>query len=366
MTWFRKHWPDVIILFFIVLILAGAVLILFGGTRKLFNLSSTQAPVQTAQETPQVEEIPLNPAPTTAAAPETEEKAQPENQTQTGALTPESAAPATTTANPATAAESATSQSTTQQEAESIPVIPAQGESEVGSTANAGASTGGTSTPTSTTPPVQASSAQSNPAATEPASKPEVDQTPQNPSQPAAKAITGRAPTKQDYRISAGLYQTEAQASTVAERIKGLGYPTYVYPSKDDNYVVLIGPFANRNDADTAVSQIQSVHQNLFVYAPQNPPADATSSATTAPAAVPSSATTAPSGPVYLQVGAYKRADSAVPAIDQLRSLGFNPSLRTDTNGMVRVVVGPFTAGDLSSAQSKLQGAGYTDAFQIR
>ena len=151
----------------------------------------------------------------------------------------------------------------------------------------------------------------------------------------------------------------------MADRIKGLGYPTYVYPSKDDNYVVLIGPFVNRGDADTAVSQIQPVHQNLFVYAPQNPPAENSATAPSPPSAT-TSAQTASSGPVYLQVGAYKRADSAVPAIDQLRTLGFNPSLRTDTNGMVRVVVGPFAAGDLPSAQAKLQGAGYTDAFQIR
>ncbi|GEM49799.1 SPOR domain-containing protein [Deinococcus cellulosilyticus] len=357
MTWFRKHWPDVIILFFIVLILAGAVLILFGGTRKLFNLSATQAPVQSQQETPQVEEIPLNPAPVVAQEAQTQEETQPENQTQTGTLAPEETQPAPSAS--ASGSETAPEISNAQ-ETQSVPVIPAESSTPSVET---------TETPSTVQSTTEQSGATSQPTPTPSNVQPEQ---PAPTPQPAARAITGRTPTKQDFRISAGLYQTEAQAGTIAEKIKALGYPTYVFPSKDDNYVVLIGPFVNRNDADTAVSQIQTVHQNLFVYAPQNPTVNAsgegaaTAGTSSSPTSSGTTASSAPTGPMYLQVGAYKRADSAVPAIDQLRSLGFSPSLRTDANGMVRVVVGPFAAGDVPSAQAKLKEAGYTDAFQIR
>ncbi|WP_034334814.1 SPOR domain-containing protein [Deinococcus misasensis] len=342
MTWFRKHWPDLLILFFIVLILAGAVLILFGGTKRLFNLSSDQPSMPVEQSAPEVQEIPLNPPPQT----ETVEPVPTEPQTQTSELSqqpePESAATqgTTETENPA---------ETTQ----SVPVIPAEPQTSTTEKPAANPETAQTTDP-------------QKPAATQP-SEPQkpAQQTPEV-TKPAVQAISGRAPTKQDYRISAGLFDTEAQAGVVAEKIKALGYPTYVFPSKDETFVVLVGPFVNRADADTAVSQIQPAHQNLFVYAPQNAPA---STSTATPATTPSpttSANTTTNGPVYLQVGAYKRADSAMPAVEQLRGLGLNPSLRSDTGGMVRVVVGPIGAAELQAVQSKLNAAGYTDAFQVR
>lgn len=341
MTWFRKHWPDLLILFFIVLILAGAVLILFGGTKRLFNLSAEQPSTPVEQSVPEVQEIPLNPPPQT----ETVEPAPTEPQTQTSELSqqpePESAATQSTTEaeNPA---------ETTQP----VPVIPAEPQTSTTEKPAANPETAQTTAP-------------QKPAATQPSEtqKP-AEQTPEV-TKPAVQAISGRAPTKQDYRISAGLFDTEAQAGLVAEKIKALGYPTYVFPSKDETFVVLVGPFVNRADADTAVSQIQPAHQNLFVYAPQNAPAgtSTTTSTNTAPSASSSPTST---GPVYLQVGAYKRADSAMPAVEQLRGLGLNPSLRSDTSGMVRVVVGPIGAAELQTVQSKLNAAGYTDAFQVR
>lgn len=336
MTWFRKHWPDLLILFFIVLILAGAVLILFGGTKRLFNLSADQPSMPVEQSVPEVEEIPLNPPPQT----ETVEPVPTEPQTQTSELSqqPEAATQGTTEAeNPA---------ETTQP----VPVIPAEPQTTTTEKPAATAETGQATDP-------------EKPAAAQP-SEPQkpVEQTPAV-TKPAVQAISGRAPTKQDYRISAGLFDTEAQAGVVAEKIKALGYPTYVFPSKDETFVVLVGPFVNRADADTAVSQIQPAHQNLFVYAPQNAPA---STSTTPPSTTPTPSTTTSNGPVYLQVGAYKRADSAMPAVEQLRGLGLNPSLRSDTGGMVRVVVGPIGAAELQAVQSKLNAAGYTDAFQVR
>ncbi|GGJ30472.1 SPOR domain-containing protein [Deinococcus roseus] len=364
MIWFRKHWPDLLILFFIVLILAGAVLILFGGTKKLFNLSAGQPTIQAETSTPRVEEIPLNPAPTT---PETETTSQPqaESGTQSSTLSPESAGTTETTAAPETTEPASSTADPAVQETQTVPVIPSGTENTAqtseqpvptgNAAANAGKTAGSAGSETANTSTGSTQTESSSSASTG------ATQT----AQPAVRVITGRSPTKQDYRISAGLYQTEAQANTIADKIKALGYPSYVFPSKDDTYVVLIGPFVNRNDADVAVGQIQAAHQNLFVYAPQNPTANAETGTTNSTSTAASSATT-PSGPMYVQVGAYKRADSAVPAIDQLRSLGFAPTLRTDPNGMVRVVVGPFSGSDLQSAQAKLKEAGYADAFQIR
>jgi len=207
-------------------------------------------------------------------------------------------------------------------------------------------------------------------------------------------------PTKSDYRISAGLYSSSAAAEEVAGKIRGLGYPVHVVPSKDDTEVVLVGPFGNRSDANAASGDISRVHQNLFVYAPSSDNAsnsasssDNSNTSSSTPAAsdsnsstpattpkvdsgssAPSSGNTASgntasdtpaSGTLYLQVGAFGTQGSADTLMEKLRSSGYSPRTRIGSSGLVRVVVGPFAAAEIDAAKSKLSSEG-VDSFAVR
>ena len=62
----------------------------------------------------------------------------------------------------------------------------------------------------------------------------------------------------------------------------------------------------------------------------------------------------------YLQVGAFKNTQSALPLLERLRGSGFKTLLRSASDGYTRVLVGPFSVARLSDAKQNLNGQGLT------
>ncbi len=407
MTWIRRNWPDLLIVLFILALIAGFVVVLMGGAGSLFgrNTSSSsvlQAPSSTPTNDPATPPAPVqNPV---AAAPGTEPApaaVQPDTAKPFPTPEPDSSTPV---------AKPTSSSDTLKPKPDTVPVVPAQPTQTVKPDSSvpvveapivkAPIVKAPAATPTVETVPVRPAP-RVDPVPIQPVAKPIVETAPVQPAPrvqtaprpevrtPRVQASGSGIPTKSDYRISAGLYSSSAAAEEVASKIRGLGYPVHVVPSKDDTEVVLVGPFGNRRDANAASGDISRVHQNLFVYAPSSEstaaPTSSSDNSNTPPAssspapandtAPPSNAaatsptesasSTPASGTLYLQVGAFGSQSSADTLMSSLRSNGYSPRTRIGSSGLVRVVVGPFSAGEIDAAKSKLSSEG-VDSFTVR
>jgi cell division septation protein DedD len=425
MSWIRRNWPDLLIVLFILALIAGFVVVLMGGAGSLFGNRNTPSSSATTSTSSSVVETPSN-SPTPSAPVQETVPAAPG--TEQPFPTPESDASETTSTNSAPVASgtnkptspdpSSASGGTAAAAPQAIPIIPAQPNSSTPNSSTPNSSTPNSREPNSSTPeptpapPVEVAPVRPapRPAPVEPPTiraapvrpvtprvvepAPRVAQPAPRPqprvNTPRVQASGSGIPTKSDFRISAGLYSNAASAQAVADKISGLGYPVYVLPSKDDTQVVLVGPFGNRGDANTASGDISRVHQNLFVYAPSSESASnqssdrqssssdnsdsntansntSNSNGSTTPVARPQadsgSSTTA--GSSYLQVGAYSTQSGADKLVETLRSSGYSPSTRVSSSGLIRVLVGPFSSGELDVAKGKLSSEG-VDSFTVR
>ncbi|UWX64002.1 SPOR domain-containing protein [Deinococcus rubellus] len=302
--------------------------------------------------------------------------------------------------------------------------VPAQPESP----SSAGTATGVTKTGPTATGPVPTSSVAAPVTPQPDTTQPPVTTTPPAPSAPPANApafdssgaITpaastpaprsggavatseNRTPLKRDYRISLGTFGSEAEANASTAAVRALGYT--VYPIDLGSQVVAqVGPFADAATANAALSDIARAYGGAALYAPRqsanagsqpspSPSPDkpaatstassgassASSSASPAPAsaATPTPATStatpkqpaqaaAPSGPVYLQVGAFDRQDSAQRLVGMLSDLGYSPSVQAPDGKKVTVLIGPFSGDAVLRAESKLNDNGF-DHFRVR
>ena len=272
----------------------------------------------------------------------------------------------------------------------------------------------------------------------------------------AQEALSGPLPEASatgGFRVAAGALDARDTASTLAQSYRDDGYEVTV-EQQNDLYLLWIGPYDSRADADTAAARIIADGGDALVYTysgenggedsetdtgaegngadgdtstpnpdaqaettqdtdPQStdadtadagtPDADTTTDTTgaapagevagTAPAAndgitaddadggaavdaeagatepavqsevasVPAAGVTA--GERYLQVGAFATEGSAEPLRAQLEALGLDVSSE-DTNGLVRLFVGPFGDAQLSQAQTQLNAQGI-DSFVV-
>ncbi len=411
MTWLRRNWPDLLIVLFILILIAGFVVVLMGGGSGRL-LGGQNGVVANNVTDPNGTETPASTPQTVPAAPSTTPKVE-TVQTPTPTIpTPSSnSSNSNNSSGTDTTTGTSTGTSTITKPVEtppsSVPIIPAAPVQPAQKpTPKPVESVPQTSTDTSGTTGITATTPITTPVTT-PITTPTTEQ-PTPPAQPRVSVSRSGIPTKADYRISAGLYSSDAEAQRVAAKIEARGYPAYVLPSKDDTKVVLIGPFNNSADANTALVDISRVHRNLFIYAPsRQPSSDTTSTATDV--AKPSTSTTplvdqtpAPdqttpsgssvtaepatpavsntpagsdspkvktalgnSGPVTLQVGAYRKQASVDALVDKLRSAGFPASVRTNEDGLMRVVVGPYSEANLEGAKSRLAVQGF-DSFALR
>ncbi|GHG20118.1 hypothetical protein CBQ26_13075 [Deinococcus indicus] len=185
-----------------------------------------------------------------------------------------------------------------------------------------------------------------------------------------------RVPLRSDYRITLGTFSSAAAAQTAAAPVQGIGYT--VYPIDVGAQVVAqVGPFADEQSARQALADVQRAYPGAVLYPPRNQPAASTpTTATPAPTSTPqatstdpapaASAPAAPSGPTYLQVGAFDRVESAQNLVQQLRDLGYNPTVNAPEGRKVTVLVGPYENPDaLTRTETRLATNGL-DSFRVR
>ncbi len=179
-----------------------------------------------------------------------------------------------------------------------------------------------------------------------------------------------RVPLRSDYRITLGTFGTVQAANSASAPVGALGYT--VYPIDLGSQVVAqIGPFADEASARQALADIQRAYPRAILYPPRNqnssqttssPSTTSSSSSTTATPRTPAAA---PSGPTYLQVGAFDRVESAQKLVQQLRDLGYTPTVNAPDGKKVTVLVGPYTGDAVSRTEGRLSSSGL-DHFRVR
>ncbi|WP_221091592.1 SPOR domain-containing protein [Deinococcus aquaedulcis] len=345
-----RRWPD--------LMIGALVLALLGGFGTVL-LRGNSAPAPQSAATP--ETTPAIPSAPGSAAPAGEGAAA-------SAVTPPAqTTPATETADPA---------------ATEAPVI--------------AAAPIGAPDPALQAAAAQAAGPKTEESATEATSEGTPDEaTPATEQTPAATPRTGgavatteqRVPLRSDYRISLGTFGSEDGARRAAAGVSALGYT--VYPIDLGSQVVAqLGPFADETSARQALADVQRAYPAAVLYPPRGrslsggaaettqpnvaAPSSAgqdTDAASTAPteasAPAPAEAAPAPDGPVYLQVGAFDRVESAQNLVQQLRDLGYAPTVNAPEGRKVTVLVGPYTADALTRTEGRLSENGL-DHFRVR
>ena len=238
------------------------------------------------------------------------------------------------------------------------------------------------------TPDPALTGAAQTPAPTDPDAAPATDDAAGTaPTDAAPAARTGgavptseqRTPLRSDYRITLGTFSSGAAAQQAAQGVSAHGYT--VYPiDVAAGVVAQVGPFADETTAREALADVQRAYPGAVLYPPRNrslstpsTPAATTGAATetateataqTAPAE-PAPPAPAPTTPTYLQVGAFDRLESAQNLVQQLRDLGYNPTVNAPTGKKVTVLVGPYTGDPLTRTETRLRENGL-DSFRVR
>jgi cell division protein FtsN len=186
-----------------------------------------------------------------------------------------------------------------------------------------------------------------------------------------------RADFLRNYRVALGTYSSATRAGSNAARLRALGYPAQAFSTSGNAYIVVAGPYAREAAARAAYNKLRAQgYRDAVLYKPSGERESAV--ATTKPP-TPSSPTPAPppasspgaspavldEGLAYLQVGAFKNTQSALPMLNKLKGSGFKTLLRSAADGFTRVLVGPFDLGRITAARQNLLEQGYS-AFAVK
>lgn len=176
-----------------------------------------------------------------------------------------------------------------------------------------------------------------------------------------------RADFLRNYRVAIATYSSATRAQTSAARLRSLGYPAQAF-SSGKGFIVVAGPYAREASARKAFDKLRAQgYSDAVLYSPNGSrerSATAKPAATPTPVPTPGGGGSSPAqldiGLMYLQVGAFKTTQSALPLLERLRGSGFKTLLRSASDGYTRVLVGPFSAARLSDAKQSLSGQGLT------
>ena len=176
-----------------------------------------------------------------------------------------------------------------------------------------------------------------------------------------------RADFLRNYRVAIATYSSATRAQTSAARLRSLGYPAQAF-SSGNGFIVVAGPYAREISARKAFNKLRTQgYSDAVLYSPngnRERSAAAKSVVIPTPKPVPSGGDSRPvqldPGLSYLQVGAFKNTQSALPLLERLRGSGFKTLLRSASDGYTRVLVGPFSAALLGNAKQNLSGQGLT------
>ena len=329
MDWFKRHWVDALMVALIVTVVGGVLALLLRGSGLGTSPPSVTAaqPRQPAAQQPAAPPAIPQPAPSSspAASPVAPPATPPSSQPAPPAVTP----PAASTAKPV--------------EVMAIPPMSA-------------ASSDSASSSSAT---VKSNAARPNAAA--PVNRPQPVKAQREPLNYA------RADFLRNYRVAIATYSSATRAQSTAARLRSLGYPAQAF-SSGNGFIVVAGPYARESSARSAFNKLRAQgYSDAVLYSPNgNRERSAAANPTPAPAAPPapsggdSSPVQLDPGLTYLQVGAFKTVQSALPLLERLRGSGFKTLLRSASDGYTRVLVGPFSAAGLSDAKQNLSGQGLT------
>jgi cell division protein FtsN len=329
MNWLRRNWVDALMGALIVAVVGGVLVLLLRGTGTPNNAANPTPPTPTAKPV-----APASPAPQTSSTP-----------------------PATPPAPSSTKlpAKPPAPQASTQpaQKPLEVPAIPSVGET------------------------------QPAPVAAQPSRKPSVVTAKTMTRPTLARDATTAAPVKpknynradflKNYRVAVGTYSSAARGQSAAQKLRANGFPAQAF-SSGAAFIVVVGPYTRESSARAAFNKLRALgFPDAVLYAPNGKRERVTTGGrTSAPATVASSKPTATGGvgsnPVkldpgymsYLQVGAFKDTQSALPLLQQLKGSGFKALLRAAMDGYVRVLVGPYNNNALEAAKESLKGQGLT------
>ncbi len=216
------------------------------------------------------------------------------------------------------------------------------------------------------------------------------------------------------YRVAAGATPSRDAASDLAQKYRDSGYEVAV-EQQDDLYLLWVGPYTTRADADSAAERIIAAGGDALVYtynrdnentADNGSDGDTNAASAQLGTGTPGTATAAtgtneaaeitgaeladagdvdgdrvatentgtqtqPAGSVsgagerFLQVGAFASNESAQPLRSQLEGLGLDVTRSEDASGLVRLFVGPFGGAQLTRTQQRLTAEGIVDSFPV-
>lgn len=146
------------------------------------------------------------------------------------------------------------------------------------------------------------------------------------------------------WRVVVGSFGNRANAERLAATLREQGYPVGLEAAGDLTRV-WVGPYSSQGRA-------RAVAGTLEQYQPQ---------VGRVPAAAPTPETTPQAGR-YLQVGAFRNAQSAQAVIESVRQAGY-PVVLVEEAGLVKVRVGPFE--DTAAAAADLRARGL-EVLEVR
>ena len=367
MDWIRRNWPDLLIGLALLAVIAGIIATLLNGGSFFPGRSSPAASTSppAATDTAQAGTGP-NEAVDPAATSSTVDAATNSTANSSGGVTPTDTAaptpqgditvPSIETAPIAGADTSATGTAdanTTAANGADVPVI-----SSSGSAANPATSTDTTATAPAT-----------NAVTTAPAT-----------TSPTTATTSNIAGAESTYRILVGSFGDADNAQRRAQTFVDANFPTFT-ATQGDLTLVLVGPYDNQADADSAFSRVQSegLETAPLLFTPTGSDTATTATTTTTTGTTTTDATTTDatttatdttsgtttqtsdssttSSESYLQTGAYATSESAQPQRERLEGLGFNVSEVTE-GSFVKLLVGPFSGDELAGAESRLSTQG--------
>ena len=207
------------------------------------------------------------------------------------------------------------------------------------------------------------------------------------------------------YRVAVGSFSVPSRAEKLASSLRSEGLPARAIRS-GGSIVVIVGPYKTESEAQTAFAQVKNSHSDAILFRPNgskvraNSSAQATAGNTDAPqtetapepaqvtpeatSSTPAQSgeseviaspekpqmatemTAAPVTPVkpaplgrYLQVGAFKDIASAGPVLAKLAKYGYRGTLDQGSDGLTRVLVGPYGTKTFERAKRNLQNRGF-------
>jgi cell division septation protein DedD len=199
------------------------------------------------------------------------------------------------------------------------------------------------------------------------------------------------------YRVAVGSFSAPSRAESLASSLRNEGLPARAIRS-GANTVVIVGPYKTESEAQAAFDQVRTSHNDAILFKPngakvranagsqaaapsETTPTETVPEATSSipaqssdevsassaqtPQATPETAqvslTQAKPAPLgrYLQVGAFKDIASAGPVLAKLAKYGYRGTLDQGSDGLTRVLVGPYDSKTFERAKRNLRTRGF-------